>query len=163
MNDSGAPRTPHPGHFGIARQEAVHEGAGGLAGSGMHGEARGLVENDEILVGVKDPELAALRLDARIAALRWVPRDLLAGTQQVAGFGLRNSVDRQVAGTDPLLDLVARQVETLGDGPVEANSRLVSFDPPGAGSHGRLRKESSRISTRPIEIALSATLKSGQR
>ncbi len=162
MHDPGAPGAADTRHLGERSQEAVHQRAGRLPGAGVNGESGGLVQHDEIVVAKKHPQLAGLGFDPRIAALRWIPGDALAGAHEVPGLRAENSVESEVAGTDPLLDLVARQVEVERDGAVEPLARFGLGDAPGARFHGRLRKVSMRMSTRPIEIALSATLKSGQ-
>ena len=153
---------PTPAMYAVAC-DIVQASGPGLAGAGMDGEPGGLVEHDEVVIAVEHAELARFRLHPGLATRRRIPGDLLAGAQEVPGLRLRDAVERQVPGANPLLNLVARQVEMNGEGAIEADPRLIGSDTPGAGVHGRRRKESKRISTSPIEIALSATLKSGQR
>ena len=159
----GRPGPADAGDLGEAAEQPVHQGAGGLSGAGVNRQAGRLVEHDQIVVEEEQVELARFRHDPRLAPFGWIPVDALAGAQEVPRFRLRDAVHRQVPGADPLLNLVARQVEMGGDGAIEPDPRFALADPPGAGGHGRLRNESRRMTTRPIEMALSATLKSGQR
>lgn len=163
VHDTGPARAPDAGDLGETPQQPVRESSGGLPGTRVDGEAGRFIEHDQVVVEKEQAELALFRQHAGLAALGWIPRNALAGSHEMPRLGPRDAVHRQVAGADPLLDLVARQVEMAGQGAIEPDSGFVLADPPGAAVHGRLRNESRRITTRPIEIALSATLKSGQR
>ena len=45
------------GDLGVAGEQPVDQGAGGVAGAGMHDQARRLVDDDEVVVGVDDRDL----------------------------------------------------------------------------------------------------------
>jgi hypothetical protein len=157
------------GHLGIAVEEMVGEGPRGAAGAGMHGEARRLVDHHHFGVLVQQAELAGLRGDPLFLRRRRAALDAIAGGDE--GRRLRAvPVDGYELVGDPALDLIAGNVEPRGDVAVEPLSRRLGLNRPGghsataaAGASRRCgRKLSMAISTMPIEIALSATLKEGQ-
>ncbi len=167
VHDSRAARPADPGHLGVARQQQVGEGAGRAAGSRVHRQAGRLVEHDQLRVFVQHRQLACLRHHRFQARRGRTALDAVAGRHHVGGLG-RAVVEPDVAGPDPLLDLVAGQLVGGGEMAVEALAGAAArtgADGPGAGGAQwprRANRLSIAISAMPIEIAASATLKDGQ-
>jgi hypothetical protein len=148
----------------------VRERRIGATGAGVHGEAGGLVEHDQLIVQVKDRELAGLAADARVGGWRDLPAHRFAEAEGASGAGLLGVVDAHSTGFDPGLHLIAGHAGGGRDCPVEPRADEIArhLEPaarPSAvfAAHRCERNESIRSSTSPTLIALSARLKSGHR
>jgi hypothetical protein len=118
------------GHLGITVEEMMGQGAGGPAGAGVDGEARRLVEHHQVRVLVEQAEVAPLGHDAVLPGHGRVAVDTVAGGD--GGRGLRRpAVDLDEAFVDPLVDLIAGDVEIGGHVAVEPLACRVRIDGPG--------------------------------
>src|SRR6202035_2611117 len=167
------------GHLGVAGEEAMGEGAAGSPRSGMDGQAGRLEEDDQLVVLIEEIEVAGLGEHPLLCGRRRAAVDGVAeaeGQRRADGA----AVDPHEPVADPALHLVAGEVETGGDVSVQPLAGARRRDRPRRLEGGRRRRGVGRrpgsaaaaarwprrlsiaISTMPIEMALSATLKAGQ-
>lgn len=104
----------------------MDHGAVGVAGAGVHDEAGGFVDDDEVRVAVDDGKRDGLRFEDRRRVGRRVDVDLLAGGELDAR-ARRGAVEAHVAVADPGREAGAAVVgEAVGEEAVEpAPRRLV--------------------------------------
>ena len=140
----------------------MHERAARMARRGMHDEPGRLVNDQQVLVFVGDPQVALLGLERDGHGLRRVDLERLAAGEPVA-LGSRLTVQANGAGREQALGLrTRRNVRERSDVPVE----------PLAGSLGwnledyRERMSPSRIAAKrmptPTTMKVSARLNAGQ-
>ncbi|MEZ5313402.1 MAG: hypothetical protein R2862_06940 [Thermoanaerobaculia bacterium] len=163
MHDAGPARSADPGELGKSSEEPMGERGGRATRSGVHDESRRLVENDQLVVDMEQAELSLLGFETVVAPRRRLPDDPLSGSQQGARLGGEAAVDEDAAGVDPLPDLIAGRRARGGEGGIEALTGGLFRNGPGACRQRWGRRESMTSRVRPTQIALSATLKSGQR
>jgi hypothetical protein len=113
--------------LGAVLEEALSERALGAPRARMDDNARGLVDDEQVLVLVRDAEVDAGRPDA-LAALRLLERDLVPLLDAVA---LRpgSAVDGDTAGVEQPLGIRARtKLLEAGEEAVEPRARGLSAD-----------------------------------
>ena len=152
--------------------ESLGERAACVTGRRMHDDAGGLVDDEEMLVLVRDHELGEIARRLRDGRRRRLDRDLLTADELVAlGAGL--TVHQHGArGEEPLGCGARSDVGQAGEMAVEPLSRGLRRDDepfqrlglsprPARGSFSVRTSAARRIPT-PITMQLSATLKAGQ-
>ena len=97
------PSARHPRQPRIVGEETVLQGAITVAGAGMHDEPGGLVDDEEIVVLVHDPQGHCLRRDGGDRRHLALERHLLPAQHPIARAGWP-AVDRHAAALDPALD-----------------------------------------------------------
>src|SRR4051794_31233313 len=150
VHDARAVRVRAAGHAALQR---LYERALGVALARMYDDARGLVDDDQVLVLVGDRERRGRdRLARRLG--RGLDVDPLAAVEHVA-LGLGHAIDAHQAGVDPALRLRPR-AGVRGQEDVQPLAR-------GLGRNVHLVFSSTHSSAMtPTVTAMSATLKAGQ-
>lgn len=124
------------GEFVRVVEEAVDEGAGGVARPGVYHEALGFVDNEAVRVFVEDGEGNGFGGEIGWGFGEEGAGDAGAGVDALGGFG-GPTVEGKIG--DALLDLAAGDAEEFGEGLVETESVEVGGDVEGEGggvSHG---------------------------
>ena len=125
-----------PPHAADARQalpamgdQGVDQRARGVAGPGMHGQARRLVDDDQVRVLVDHDERHGLRLRRRRLRWRHIYRVGLPGLHPLAQVLHHGPAAQDIAGTDQRLQPRPAEVHQPDcQQPVEALPRLASLD-----------------------------------
>ena len=149
-----------------AGEQSVNQRAGGMAGSGMHDEARRLIDDDQVVILVKHTEVHRFGLEPARLCRRHHPAEPITLAQPDARSG-RSIVDPNMAVRDQPLDAVSA-VSNQQAGQVLVESRGIDRDGVvlslGQARRGRppRHKVPSRSTATPTVIAESATLKIGQ-
>jgi hypothetical protein len=143
-------------------EQRLHQRSARVPGGGMDDHSRRLVDDEQMLVLVRDPQLAPLRLQGDALPLPGIDLQQLSAREPVA-LRARFAVHPYRAGPEQALGLGARgDLRQRGKEPVE----------PLAGSFGRNqnvyreRVSPSRIAAKrmptPTTMKVSARLKAGQ-
>jgi len=170
MDDSRPEYAADAGKIGAVGQESVDEGMSSMAGRGMHGQARGLIDDEEVLVLVDDVKGHGFRLDVERPRRRDAHVDDVVASQEVR-WADGASVNRDKRFVDEASGVGAREagaalgnegIETLpfvfqGD-KAERLLRQVFF----SRQMVSLRVRNVTIAKTPTQIDESATLKAGQ-
>ncbi len=129
MNDPWAANATNPGEAAAAmRKERIHQGLIAIAWSGVNDETCRLVEDDQLLVFVKNRQRDRLRFGVIINGWRHVETDHLSETEFCRWLHNGRAIDRYPAGLDQGLDAAARHLrQTLGDYAVDSIADVFTF------------------------------------